>query len=131
MYLNYAEYVSSGGTLDEATFLHYARKAQRAIDRATHNRLESQGDPEALTCAACCAEELISLFAANAEHGGRLVTRLANDGMSVDFASEARASDEALAAACIRGWFDGLRLSDGTHALYCGWQHARLTEADA
>ena len=123
MYSTYEDYAASGGTLSEAEFLLYARKACRAIDRATHNRLRGRSDPEALTVAACCAEELISLFAANADYGGRLVERISNDGLSVQYASGAEASDAALAAACIRAWFDGLRLSDGTHALYAGWQH--------
>jgi hypothetical protein len=81
MYLNYDEYQSKGGTLDETAFNYYGFEAHQIILNATHNRIA-----EASEAVKACMFKLIEL-ASNFDvtKNGR-VTSSTHDGLSQSFA---------------------------------------------
>ena len=88
MFLTYEQYVNMGGTLTEADFATYERKARACINLATHNRVRDE-DPvrEAVKNA---AYDLIGVFAQEAENSNNAVTGVSsksNDGVSVTYAN--------------------------------------------
>lgn len=88
MFLTYEQYVNMGGTLTEADFTTYERKARACINLATHNRVRDE-DPvrEAVKNA---AYDLIVVFAQEAENSSNAVTGVSsksNDGVSVTYAN--------------------------------------------
>ena len=88
MFLTYEQYVEMGGTLTEADFTTYERKARACINLATHNRVRDEAPVrEAVKNA---AYDLIGVFAQEAENvsnGMTGVSSKSNDGVSVTYAN--------------------------------------------
>lgn len=125
MYLSYDEYRAMGGALEADAFDRLEAKAERQINRATHDRLESAyGIPDAVRY---CTYDLIGAMRAEDGLGGvaagRVVTGMSNDGVSMSFAATGATAAMAASArymGIIRSWLDGVTTEDGVHLLYAG-----------
>lgn len=88
MYLEYDEYKTMGGQMEQLEFERYEYKARRYIDAQTHNRIRDEVPVR--ECVRRAVFELISLLEsksktdANAAAG---VSSSRNDGLSVTYAS--------------------------------------------
>ena len=115
MMLEYAEYQSRGGTVEENAFRMLEMRAEKMVDRLTHGRLRGEKPPRECVKAAVFA--LIGAMQQEDEHGGRAVQQVSNDGISVRYApSGAQARYEAI----LREYLAGEVSAAGVGLLYAG-----------
>ena len=123
MYLTYEEYAGMGGGLDAAAFDRLAAKAEKAVDRATHGRLK--GEVPVRNAVKNCVCELIEALRMeeNARElgGGRELSAMSNDGLSLSFAAQGDAGGGASQRMQIlRDWLGDECSSGGVNLLYAG-----------
>lgn len=122
-YLTLDVFQQLGGdsTVTVDAFAMHAARAERLIDRATHDRLKRESEPpEAVKY---CMYSLIQAMLMDEQHGGREIASVSNDGMSVTYATAAGGSSSAPAQhylQIIRTWLDGETTSGGVPLLYAG-----------
>ena len=131
MYLTYDEYVSIGGTLDEATFIKLEFQAEAHINYATFNRLK--GDKEIPLEVMRLTFYLIDLMekksaafslGKDSSHTNAAITSQSNDGVSISY-SGMNPSDliklcEKDLADAIRTYLEGVTNMAGRKLLYRG-----------
>lgn len=128
MYLEQAEYLSMGGSIQASDAAKYARleaKARHAVDQATHGRVRDEA-PVRESVRMCVFELIEQMFAYEASAGlsGQEVASMSNDGVSVSYAvpsgSDASAAKFARTGATIRQWLLSETDASGTPLLYAG-----------
>lgn len=120
-YLSIEEFATIGGEMDNAAFYRHEMKARRLIDRMTHGRIREE-EP-AREAVKMCMHDLIRAMAedeALAGAGGREVTAVSNDGVSVSYAAQGNGSPGSRYAGIIRAWLDEESTDKGVRLLYCG-----------
>lgn len=81
MYLDYDEYQSMGGTLNQTEYDRLEYRARMALDNATFNRITNADERVKR-----CIFELVDLMANNS-NGNAEVASISNDGYSVNYVS--------------------------------------------
>lgn len=81
MYLDYDEYQSMGGTLNQTEYGRLEYRAQAELDNVTFNRITNADERVKR-----CIFELVDLLANNS-NGNAEVASISNDGYSVNYAS--------------------------------------------
>lgn len=120
-YLSIEEFKSLGGDMDEAAFNRHEMKARRLIDRMTHGRI--QNETPVRETVKMCMHDLIRAMAEDeslAGAGGREVSAVSNDGVSVSYATQGSMAAAGRYARIVLGWLDGERSERGVQLLYCG-----------
>ena len=119
-YLTLDDFKKMGGTADEAAFERYEMKARRLIDRMTHGRIANE-DPVRRAVQLCTFELIAAMAAEEAAGGigGREITAMSNDGVSVSYAQQVGGMNARLAG-IVRAWLDGEHTESGVHLLYAG-----------
>ena len=137
MYLNYSDYITMGGTLDETTFNEYAFEAEAEIDWYTFNRLcnieYTNLDEKVKKCMYVLIKFIQDLKTAQAiptSSGGTTsgiqagILSQSNDGVSVSYAtlsaSEILKNSRAEIQAHIQKYLQGVRNELGRRVLYRG-----------
>ena len=123
MYLSYEEYAEMGGGVDAAAFDRMAAKAEKAVNRATHGRLmvEEPARDAVKGCVFELIEELRREEEAREQAGGREISSMSNDGLSVSFAAQSEAGSSASRQMQIlRDWLGDERSRGGVRLLYAG-----------
>ena len=123
MYLSYEEYAEMGGGVDAAAFDRMAAKAEKAVNRATHGRL--MGEEPARDAVKGCVFELIEELRreeeAREQAGGREISSMSNDGLSMSFTAQGDAGgDSARLNRILRDWLGDERSRGGVRLLYAG-----------
>ena len=123
MYLSFEEYAGMGGGVDAAAFTRLAAKAEKAVDRATHGRLK--GEESVRDAVKNCVCELIEALRreeeAREQAGGREISAMSNDGLSVSFAAQSEVGgDSARLNRILRDWLGDELSSGGVRLLYAG-----------
>lgn len=123
MYLSYEEYAEMGGGVDAAAFDRMAAKAEKVVNRATHGRL--MGEEPARDAVKSCVFELIEELRREEEArelaGGREISAMSNDGLSMSFTAQGDAGgDSARLNRILRDWLGDERSSGGVRLLYAG-----------
>ena len=116
MLLDYTEYLSLGGALEEPAFARHARAAEARIRARTHGRLEGLASPPEE--ARLCAFEMIEALGALEEAGGRLPTSETNDDLAIAWRDDGRTPEQTLDA-LVRKWLEGVCVQ-GVQLLYAG-----------
>ena len=120
MYLEHEAYLEMGGSIaEEGVYKRYAARADSIIDRMTHGRIRDETPVR--PCARYAAFALISNMCAEAEDGREAVS-MANDGVSVSYASSGNAAiDRARRyAAIVSDYLQYEEDESGTPLLYAG-----------
>ena len=123
MYLSYEEYAEMGGGVDAAAFNRLAAKAEKTVDRATHGRLEGEVPirDAVKNCVCELIEELRLEENARELTGGRELSAMSNDGLSLSFAAQGDAGgDSARQNRILRAWLGDELSSGGVNLLYAG-----------
>lgn len=127
MYLTINDYLDMGGSdMDDAAFERLEARARAAVDRLTFGRLKAE-DP-VRQCVKRCMYDLIAAMASDEAMtgmtGGRDVSSMSNDGVSVTFASAGSAGASAAAqkryAGIVRGWLLSETDACGRGLMYAG-----------
>lgn len=128
MYLTNDEYINMGSTLEleDEVFARLEMQARRAIDRATHWRVQNENPVR--ESVKYCMYDLISTIYADENlsnfSAGRDIASMSNDGVSISFASSgsesAAQSMQTRLNAIIRTWLTGETTASGIHLLYAG-----------
>ena len=121
VYLTYDDYTAMGGAADPVKFERMETKSRRLIDKMTHGRIRNE-DP-VRRVVKMCMFEMISCMAADEAMtgaGGREVTAVSNDGVSMTYASQGEGGTSKRMAAIVKEWLDGESTPDGINLLYCG-----------
>lgn len=121
-YLTEDEFDSLGGDSGTVTaFPMYAAKAERLIDRLTHDRL--LGETPVRKSVQYCMVELIKAMNEADQHGGREVASVSNDGVSVSYAAAGSANSggtDPRYLRIVRDWLGGEVSQKGVPLLYAG-----------
>ena len=123
MYLSYEEYAGMGGGVDAAAFYRLVAKAEKTVDRATHGRLkgEERVRDAVKNCVFELIEELLREEEARELTGGRELSAMSNDGLSLSFAAQGDAGgDSARQNRILRAWLGDELSSGGVNLLYAG-----------
>ncbi|MDR2046527.1 MAG: hypothetical protein LBP79_01250 [Clostridiales bacterium] len=120
-YLSYTEYRNLGGNLDVAAFTRQIFRAEKKVDIHTVGRLIRE--PEISVTVKACLRRLVDYMHTTdgAESGGKTVSAVSNDGVSVTYAAaptqaEITAKEEAIIYEYLARETDG----DGVPLLYRG-----------
>lgn len=121
-YLSELDFEELGGDTDAVTaFSLYEAKACALIDRLTHGRIKHEKPVR--TCVKHAVYELVMAMHAAEQHGGREVTAINNDGVSVNYAATGSAAASGFNLQylrIVREWLDGEVTGDGVPLLYAG-----------
>ena len=115
--LSYARYQQLGGKLYEAAFAPLEMRASKVVDALTHGRVRRESPPREAVGRAVFA--LIAAMDAEAEDGGRAVTSLVNDGVSITYAARTGPLAGRWAQVA-REYLAGEETGDGLPLLYAG-----------
>ena len=115
MYLTYDEFEAMGGTLAEEVFQRLEMRARGYLDRVTMGRLQKENPLR--ESAKHAMFSLVNVMAEDAQHGGREIQSLTNDGVSVKY------MPLMLQARCmhiVRDFLMAERTNGGTGLMYAG-----------
>lgn len=125
MYLTYDEFENMGGSIAEEVFPRFEMKARKRLDAVTFGRLMDENP--ARECVKMCMCELISAMYEDervAGASGREVSAVANDGVSVTYASGggdgAAHGGGARYTGIVRNWLTGEVDTNGVSLIYAG-----------
>ena len=123
MYLSYEEYAGMDGGVDAAAFARLSLKAEKLVDRATHDRLK--GERPVRDAVKRCVFELIEELCRQEEvqqlGAGREIAAMSNDGLSVSFTPQsATGGTAARQMEILRSWLGDEYSEGGVCLLYAG-----------
>ena len=117
MRFGFEDYIQWGGILDETVFNRHVFRACKLIDRLTHGRVKDETPPREAVGRAIAA--LIEAMAADEEGGGREISSMSNDGLSVSYAVPNGQTPEARYVALARAHLEG-EMAGRVALLYAG-----------
>ena len=124
-YITINDYVDLSGCASEPdNFELLETRARQLIDRATHGRVRSES-PVREPVKMAMSELISAIYAdrlSDAEHGGREVSAVSNDGVSVSYVSGSQKDSSRMTrySAIIRMWLDPEVTASGVPLLYAG-----------
>ena len=114
MYLNYEEYKSYGGGLDEAAFCIYGYEAEQRIKAETHGRIAEASEPVKR-----CVARLVDIMK-QADVSAEKVTSWSNDGVSQNIKDVSSEDYQKKISEIIRSYLADEVDENGVPLLYLG-----------
>jgi hypothetical protein len=122
-YLTYAEYREMGGTLDSVAFSHQEFRAQKLIDQLTFGRVVNETPVREEVKYTVFA--LILVQSEEDSQGGREMSSVSIDGLSVSYSQQTRETIAARKLRLVKEYLGNEVTQDGIPLMYAGLDYYR------